>query len=269
MIWWQWILTIGVPALAVGLGLLLGKLVSSNYFENPPKPLFKSRRTYAARQGLKTMTFDKFLELYQINPKKWSWRDELYQYWESKRPSVFYIFDSNKIDEIFPKRTEIYWETQRDVRRFNKWIKEINNRKLKDQESADYKRVLEDIQKDVQAKMDAIQKEREAELKRIEEERQKKLTEYYRLANQMTNVARLSTPSMNYETAINTKGEKYISQYNIEPKVVYVPLSQKSNLKDNDYRLMYEGQVCEYFEADCGIPYIRMSDGKVMEVKFV
>ena len=264
MVWWQWLLTIGIPALAVGTGLLLGKLVSSKYFKIPSKPLFKSRRTYAARHGLKTITFDKFLELYQINPKKWSWSGDYYGYWETKKSSVFYVFDS-KIDEIFPERTEIYWETERDVRRFNKWIKEMDNRKLQEQQSAEYKLVLEDVQKDVQAKMDAIQKEREAELKRIEEERQKKRAEYDRLAHQMSNMAYL-----NYETAINTKGEKYISQYTTnEPKVIYFPSFLKSTIKDNDYKLMYEGQVYEYFEADCGIPYLRAPEGNILEVKFV
>lgn len=261
MIWWQWLLTIGVPALAVGLGLLLGKLVSLKYFENPSKPLFKSRRTYAARQGWKTITFDKFLELYQINPKKWSWRDGLYHYWESKRPSVFYIFDKDP-DAIFPDRTEIYWETERDKRRFNKWIKEMDNRKLHEQETADYKRVLEDVQKDVQAKMDAIQKEREAELKRIEEERKQKRTEYNRLQEKLSSFSQSTSPVYpirQLDPSLPHYGE--INKVYMKKDVIDL-IKQNTNLVK-----IWDGSIGYFFEADCGTPYIHTVDGRILEVE--
>ena len=178
--------------LGAGLGMCLGKFHSSNTKKNLFARIFKSRRTAYAKNGFKTITFEKFLELYYINPKKWSWDDTYYHYWETKKNGVFYIFE-DKIDRLFPDRTQLYWETEKDKRLFNKWIKEIDEKEFKDKETSDYKRVLEDVQKDVQIKMDAIQKEHEAKLKRIEKERKKNQEEYERLMNEVINLAHSAT----------------------------------------------------------------------------
>lgn len=277
MIWWQWFMTIGFPILAVGIGWLLGKVLKAKYLKITPEPLFKSRRTPYAKSGFKTITFEKFLELYYINPKKWTWDDTYYHYWETKKNGVFYVFE-DKIDHLFPDRTQLYWETEKDKRLFNKWIKEIGEKEFKDKETSDYKRVLEDVQKDVKIKMDAIQKEHEAELARIEKERKKNQSEYERLMNEVANLAHsvaipaseLSQSQITYTTAYNSNGDKYITQTTTTPQSnkVYIDRAKKPYLYDNDYRLMYEGQVCDYFETDCGIPYIHTPDGKFLEVVF-
>lgn len=294
-------------SIMVGIPLIFGVMFELLIDDEPPlwninktpiSSLFKSRRTSYAKDGFKTITFDKFLELYSINPKKWSWDDTYYHYWETegKKNGVFYIFE-DKIENtfIFTDKVELYWETEKDKRRFNKWVKEINDKEFRDKETSEYKRVLEDVQKDVQIKMDAIQKEREAELKRIEEECKKNQDEYDRLMNEVINLANaasISTKKMvnnpsqiDYTTTSNAEGNKYICQYTVtttvpdeEFNVAYIP-NEKSNkvyidrahkdlLKDNNYRLMYQGQVCEYFETDCGTPYIHTSDGQFLEVIF-
>lgn len=297
MLWWQWLLTFGVPILVGGMGLLLGKIHLLNINKTPISSLFKSRRTSYAKDGFKTITFDKFLELYYINPKKWSWEDGYYHFWEieGKKCGVFYIFE-DKIEDIFQvtDRVELYWETEKDKRRFNKWVKDLKEKEFKERETSEYKRVLEDVQKDVKIKMDAIQKEHEAELKRIEAERKKNQTEYERLMNEVVNLARSATipasklvnrfsqivpgtisyppmPKIEYETAIDFNGNKYITQYTAttpQSNKVYIDSAHKYWLKDSNYRLMYQGQVCEYFEADCGTPYLRTPDGKILEVVF-
>jgi len=276
------LLIFGFQILAAGIGWLLGKIVKAKYLKTTTEPIFKSRRTSYAKDGCKTITFDKFLELYYINPKKWSWDDTYYHYWETegKKNGVFYIFE-DKIKDNFllvTDKVELYWETERDKRLFNKWIKEIGEKEFKEKETAEYKRVLEDVQKDVKIKMDAIQKEHEEELKRIEAERKKNQKEYERLMNEVVNLAHsvaipasdLSQSQITYTTAYNLNGDKYITQAITTPQLdkVYIDSAHKYYLKDNNYRLMYQGQVCEYFEADCGTPYIRTSDGKILEVVF-
>lgn len=282
MIWWQWLITIGFPILAAGMGWLLGKIAKAKYLKTTTEPIFKGRRTSYAKDGFKTITFDKFLELYYINPKKWSWDDTYYHYWETvgKKNGVFYIFE-DKIKDNFllvTDKVELYWETEKDKRRFHEWVKKINNKEFKEKETSEYKRVLEDVQKDVKIKMDAIQKEHEAELARIEKERKKNQSEYERLMNEVANLAHsvavpasnLSQSQITYSTAYNSNGDKYITYTTATPQSnkVYIDKTSKPYCYDKDYRLMYQGQVCEYFEADCGTPYIRTSDGKILEVVF-
>ena len=276
------LLIFGLPILAAGMGWLLGKIAKAKYLKTTTEPIFKSRRTAYAKDGFKTITFDKFLELYYINPKKWSWDDTYYHYWEAegKKNGVFYIFE-DKIKDNFllvTDKVELYWETEKDKRRFNEWVKENNNKEFKEKETAEYKRVLEDVQKDVKIKMDAIQKEHEEELKRIEAERKKNQKEYERLMNEVVNLAHsvaipasdLAQSQITYTTAYNLNGDKYITQAITTPQSnkVYIDSANKPYLYSSDYRLMYEGQVCEYFETDCGTPYIHTPDGKFLEVVF-
>ena len=66
------ILAIGTFVLCDLIGttlvMCLDKFHSSNRKKNLFSRVFKSRRTEKAKEGYPTITFDKFLELYAVNP---------------------------------------------------------------------------------------------------------------------------------------------------------------------------------------------------------
>lgn len=167
------ILSIAVTMLCDLTGMCLGKFRSSNRKKNLFACIFKSRRTEKAKEGYPTITFDKFLELYAVNPSKW---DIFYDGFVKYRLKYLPIRGCDTYYNI--ETTSLYWETKRDCRRFIKWKaqRELADRNARSK--AEYKEVLEDIQKDIQAKMAKIEEERKKEFERIEKEREEKLKEF-------------------------------------------------------------------------------------------
>ena len=246
MIWWQIALSITLPMIVAGLGLFLGKLDLLKCFKNITKPLFKSRRTYYAKKGYNTITFDKFLEFYIINPDKWDldYNDD-----------YIYYRTNNPYHEV-----KLYWETKYDIKQFMKWYNQQNRNNLVKQQKTEYRYVFEDIQKDVQVKMDAIQKEHEAETKRIEKEQEENRKRYEQLMKQMTNVARASAYSSN----------DIVNFYTKEKTKIYISYDALEKIRENNSLIkLLDGRFGFYFEHDCGIPYIRTVDGEILEVEFV
>lgn len=166
--------------LGAGLVMCLGKFRSSNRKKNLFARIFKSRRTAKAKEGYPTITFDKFLELYAVNPSKW---DIDYITHVEYRLKYLPINGCNTYYNI--ETTSLYWETIRDYRRFTKWKAQRERADRNARSKAEYKEVLEDIQKDIQAKMAKIEEERKKEFERIEKEREEKLKEFRKAEAQM------------------------------------------------------------------------------------
>lgn len=171
------ILAIGTFVLCDLIGttlvMCLDKFHSSDRKKNLFFRIFKSRRTEKAKEGYPTITFDKFLELYAVNPSKW---DIYYDSHVKYRLKYLPIRGCDTYYNV--ETTSLYWETRRDYRRFLKWKaqRELADRNARSK--AEYKEVLEDIQKDIQAKMAKIEEERKKEFERIEKEREEKLKEF-------------------------------------------------------------------------------------------
>ena len=236
MIWlWRIFLIIGFPALAIGLGTLFGRITNSK----------TTQSSTLTERHRKTITFDKFLEFYKINPNKWitfDLRSSTLEY------DVEYILDNKSI--------ALYWETKEDRERYRRWIIDKTAQELNKKDAEEYQLILKDIQKDVKAKMDAIQKEREAELIRIEEERKKNQSEYNHLMNEIANISHTT----NYSGATNVATDNKI----------YIHKDTLPIIKENNYILrLWDNSFGYYFEADCGIPYVRTSDGKTLEVEII
>lgn len=119
-----------------------------------------------------TISFEKFKELYAINPDKWECYDTYvsYQIGEKyptyKGHPVTYDTYYTTTKQIF-----IYFETAKDIKKYEAWRREQKNKKNRENVNKLYSAVLEDIQKDVRKKLDEIEAERKKELARIEAER--------------------------------------------------------------------------------------------------
>lgn len=179
----------------------LGKFHSSNRKKNLFARIFKSRRTEKAKEGYPTITFDKFLELYAVNPSKW---DIYYDNGVKYRLKYLPIRGCDTYYNI--ETTSLFWETKRDYRRFIKWKaqRELTDRNARSK--AEYREVLEDIQKDIQTKMAKIEEERKKEFERIEKEREEKLKEFRAAEIKLRNT--ISSP-VQYTIALDVdhKGE--------------------------------------------------------------
>lgn len=185
----------------------LVKSYSSNRKKNLFSRIFKSRRTEKAKEGYPTITFDKFLELYAVNPSKW---DIYYDSCVKYRLKYLPIRGSDTYYNI--ETTSLYWETKRDCRRFIKWKarRELADRNARSK--AEYREVLEDIQKDIQAKMAKIEEERQKEFERIEKEREEKLKEFRAAEAKLRNT--ISSPTQCATTlSIDREGQiSYVQQ---------------------------------------------------------
>lgn len=236
MIWWWRIFFIIIcPMFTIGLGTLFGKIATFKTTQN----------STLTERHRKTITFDKFLEFYKINPNKWitfDFRSSNIEY------DVEYILDNKNI--------ALYWETKEDRERYRQWIIDQTIQELNKKDAEEYQLILEDIQKDVKAKMDAIQKEREAELIRIEEERKKNQSEYNHLMNEIANISHKT----NYSGATNIATTNKI----------YIHTDTLPIIKENNNIIkLWDNRLGYYFEADCGIPYIKTIDGKILEVEII
>ena len=139
--------------------------------------------TAAKRAEWPNMSFETFLRLYQIDPSKWDVtysdtnmnNNDFVQYKSKAQASDMYkgykvILDENH--QEFIKYTNIYWTTLRDRRKFRKWLKQYRRNKSVQQSKEDMLRVMEDIQRSIEARMNTIEQEKQAELARIEKEKQ-------------------------------------------------------------------------------------------------
>ena len=183
------------------LVMCLCKFHSSNRKKNLFSRIFKSRRTEKAKEGYPTITFDKFLELYAVNPSKW---DIYYDNGVKYRLKYLPIRGCDTYYNV--ETTSLFWETRRDYRRFIKWKaqRELADRNARSK--AEYREVLEDIQKDIQTKMAKIEEERKKEFERIEKEREEKLKEFRAAEIKLRNT--ISSP-VQYTIALDVdhKGE--------------------------------------------------------------
>lgn len=234
MIWlWRLFLIIGCPMLAIGLGMLFGRATASKTTQSP---------TITERHR-NTIAFDKFLEFYNVNPNKWILSDL-----PNLEYDVEYMLNNKNI--------ALYWETKEDRERYRRWVVNQTVQELNKKDAEEYQLILEDIQKDVKVKMDAIQKEREAKLLQVEEERKKNQSEYNRLMNELTNVSHKT----NYSGATNIATANKI----------YIHKDTLPIIKENNYILrLWDNSFGYYFEADCGIPYIKTTNGKILEVEII
>ena len=189
--------------LGAGLVMCLGKFRSSNKKKNLFARIFKGRRTEKAKEGYPTITFDKFLELYAVNPSKW---DIYYDGFVKYRLKYLPIHGCNTYYNV--ETTSLYWETKRDCRRFVKWKAQRERADRNARSKAEYKEVLEDIQKDIQTKMAKIEEERKKEFERIEKEREEKLKEFRAAEAKLHNT--ISNP-VQCATTLNIDREGQIS----------------------------------------------------------
>jgi len=267
MLWWQWLITFGAPALGVVLGLVLGGILTSNYKKTPTKWHPWSFPTWEKRHGYNCITFDQFLDMYSINPNKWCTQIEASYTSDGVWDKAVYRMPGCLND------ISLFWATLRDKRRYKKWWLEQRkayNHRIK---AAEYKVVLEDVQKDIQIKMKEAERERKKEQERIEAERRRHQEEYECLITNMEKLARSTKIRINdvFAATVPMTEIKYKTE-TISPKVdnkIYIKNSQRHLLHNCDTKIMYYGDECEYFEADCGIPYLRrIKDGKIFEVAF-
>lgn len=235
------ILSIAVTMLCdlIGSGLVmcLGKFRSSNTKKNLFARIFKSRRTEKAKEGYPTITFDKFLELYAVNPSKW---DIFYDNFVNYRIKYVPIRGCNTYYNI--ETTSLYWETKRDCRRYIKWKaqRELADRNARSK--AEYKEVLEDIQKDIQAKMAKIEEERKKEFERIEKEREEKLKEFRAAEIKLRNS--ISSPvQCTIALDIDQKGEIIATASNNTAVLTQQPVVTKEKIEELIKAIMEENKT--------------------------
>ena len=165
MLWWQWLLVFGLPSLAVISGLLLGKFLTS---DRKKKIKWWSFPTKECRNDRPCITFDQFIEMYQINPEKWSVRSD---YFNEKDTYLSY-------EKSYDNYHYLFWKTCRDRRRFNRWLKRHKKEKATKASNKILTDVLTDVQKDVQKEIERRQKEYDKEIERINKEKEMRQREY-------------------------------------------------------------------------------------------
>lgn len=109
-----------------GLGFLVRWAIHDIEYETSPFKLIKKLFpgcTEAYKQGLPCISFETFVSIYNVNPKRWHLEDP---YWG-------YVGYKGKDDwQIFGER--IYWKTTRDRKRYAKWYK-VEKKRLEEKES--------------------------------------------------------------------------------------------------------------------------------------
>ena len=248
MLWWQWLLTFGIPAAAVGLGLLLGKFYSSILDKN-----FKwwSFPTWASRNDKPCINFEQFLDMYQVNPDKWYFH---YDYFNKRGTLCYYVNNES---------TPLFWKTYRDQRRFNKWLKRREKEQALKESNKILTQVLTDVQKDVQKEIERRQKEFDKEIARINKEKEQHQKTYRELLKgiQQTSSASVTAYSLANSTAT------FYTHY--APTVIHMKSSELRKVRNGQSLFFINNMACTYFEADCGIPYLRDEQGNIWEVKII
>ncbi|MBQ3946475.1 MAG: hypothetical protein II670_12845 [Alphaproteobacteria bacterium] len=219
------------------LVMCLGKFHSSNRKKNLFSRIFKSRRTEKAKEGYPTITFDKFLELYAVNPSKW---DIYYDNGVKYRLKYLPIRGCDTYYNV--ETTSLFWETRRDYRRFIKWKaqRELADRNARSK--AEYREVLEDIQKDIQTKMAKIEEERKKEFERIEKEREEKLKEFRAAEIKLRNT--ISGPAQRAITLdIDSKGEIVATASTNTAVLTQQPIVTKEKIEELIRAIMEENKT--------------------------
>lgn len=206
-----------------------------------------------------TISFEKFKELYVINPDKWECYDTYVSYQiVEKYPT--YKGHPVTYDTYYAttKRIVIYFETTKDIKKYEVWRREQKNKKNRENVNKLYSIVLEDIQKDVRRKLDEIEAERKKEFARIEAERKANEKRY---AECMAN-----------STVTITTSDGNTSTLSLQPIVTFDELKQEvTQLKQDLLELvpfsregvnfMYQGNLCELFiQKGSGDIYVKMPD---------
>ena len=232
------------------------------------KGIFKSIKNLIDRHRTKktnknvsknpTISFEKFKELYAINPDKWACYDTyvsyrvIEEYPAYKGHPVTYETYYSTVKQI-----DIFFETSKDVKNYNQWRQEQENEKNRKNVNKLYSIVLEDIQKDVRKKLDEIEAERKKELARIEAERK---------ANEKKYAECMANATVTISSGGNT------STVTLQPIVTFDDLKQEvAQLKQDLLELvpfsregvnfMYQGNLCELFvQKGSGDIYVKMPD---------
>lgn len=261
MLWWQWLLTFGIPAVAVGLGLLVGKIYSSILDKN-----FKwwSLPTWHNRNGYNYITFNQFIDMYNVNPSKWITNFDSSYVVESIWDKVIY----RKSESLYD--IELYWKTHRDKRLYKKWWKKQREAHYKQIKIGEYKEFLKDVQNDVQEKMRKIEEEKKAYLDSIIAERERNQKAYEAIIDSIPGVSYAS--GVCQVSAVNNGGTYTTASFcdnHYEPRYVHVKSADIRKIRNGQYKFYINGEVCHYFEADCGIPYLVDAEGYIWEVKII
>lgn len=143
----------------------LGEFHSSN---RKKKIKWWSFPTKQCRSGKPCITFDQFIDMYQINPNKWDFHSDNFNEADT------YLSYSKSYDNYY----YLFWKTLRDRRRFNKWLKQCKKETTIAKSNKVLTTVLTDVQKDVQKEIERRQKEFDAEIARINKEKEQRQREY-------------------------------------------------------------------------------------------
>ena len=219
---------------------------------------YKTKKTNKNVPENPTISFEKFKELYAINPDKWECYDTYVIY---KITEEYPAYKGHPVTyETYyatTKRIAIYFETVKDIKKYEIWQREQKNEKNRENVNKLYSAVLEDIQKDVRKKLDEIEAERKKELARIEAERKANKKKYEKCMGNAT---------------ITISSNNNISSFTQQSFVTFDELKQEvAQLKQDLLELvpfsregvnfMYQGNLCELFvQKGSGDIYVKMPD---------
>ncbi|MBO7715392.1 MAG: hypothetical protein J6S85_17650 [Methanobrevibacter sp.] len=128
--------------------------------------IFKDTSDYKA--GKPCITFDFFLSLYKVNPDRWHLRDF--------GNSIGY-----KTEEWQTFGTDVYWKTNKDRRKYFRWLKGELKRKAQEESNKVIKTISEQGLKDIENLKKEIKNVTMNELMRIEAERDRYCDFYTKL----------------------------------------------------------------------------------------
>jgi hypothetical protein len=246
MLLWQWLLVFGVPASAVISGLLLGKFLSS---DRKKKIRWWSFPTKQCLNGKPCITFDQFIDMYQINPDKWSVHSDYF----NERDT--YLAYSKRYDDYY----YLFWKTLRDRRRFNRWLKKRKKTKTVNKSNEVLTTVLTDVQKDVQKEIERRQKEFDKEIARINKEKEQRQREYEMLQRYP------SVSTANASATVST------TLHDIRNHVATI-VTQNANTSavklypDDSHQYYHMGKPVTVFKTADGKTFIENEDGIFEEV---
>lgn len=206
-----------------------------------------------------TISFEKFKELYAINPDKWECYDTYVSYKIIEECPTYKGYPvTYETYYTSTKRIDIYFETSKDIKKYNQWRQKQENEKNRENVNKLYSIVLEDIQKDVRKRLDEIEAERKKELERIEAERkanERKYVEYMANSNATVTISNNNTSDLIFQPIVAFDALKQEVAQLKQDLLELVPFSQEG------VNFMYEGNLCELFvQKGSGDIYVKTPD---------